>query len=287
MVFCYIQTVAKSKYLLHRHCTPLLEEDKFACLSLSRFLTECSALYEEATGIIGASWRFSTRQRCQDHMYNFLQHCLQRNINPAQANFKISIEYLTQYFYTRVGYSSVNTARSVLSCILNPENGTSFGEDPLVCRLLKGVFNLKPSLPRYTTTWNVSICPRYIKSLLSLDESDLKTLSYSLAILLCLTTGQRDQTISYMNLDLMKFETDKITIFALELLKQTRPGHHLEPMVLMRYSDTDVCALLHYEKYREVTKSIRKSNKLLLRFVKLYKPISTSALPKWCVSTLQ
>ena len=36
-----------------------------------------------------------------------------------------------------------------------------------------------------------------------------------------------------------------------------------------------------------MTKSIRKSNKLLLSFVKPYKPISTSALSKWCVSTLQ
>ena len=83
----------------------------------------------------------------------------------------------------------------------------------------------------------------------------------------------------------MKFETDKVTIFVPELLKQTRPGHHLEPMVLMRYSDTDICALSHLEKYREVTKSIRKSNKLLLSFVKPHKPISTSTLSRWCVST--
>ena len=90
-----------------------------------------------------------------------------------------------------------------------------------------------------------------------------------------------------MNLDLMKFEIDKVTIFVTELLKQTQPGHHLEPMVLMRYSDTDICALSHLEKYREVTKSIRKSNKLLLSFVKPHKPISTSTLSRWCVSTLQ
>ena len=96
----------------------------------------------------------------------------------------------------------------------------------LVCRLLKGVFNLRPSLPRYTTTWDVSICLRYIKSLPSLDECDLKTLSYRLAILLCLTTGQRDQTISYMNLDLMlmKFEIDKLTIFAQTNTPMAPPG---------------------------------------------------------------
>ena len=54
-----------------------------------------------------------------------------------------------------------------------------------------------------------------------------------LAILLCLTTGQRDQIISYINLDLMKFKTNKVTTFVLEPLNQTRPGLHLESMVLM------------------------------------------------------
>ena len=35
-----------------------------------------------------------------------------------------------------------------------------------------------------------------------------------------------------MNIDLMMFEADKATIFVLELLKQSRPGHHLDLMVL-------------------------------------------------------
>ena len=58
----------------------------------------------------------------------FSHYCLQRNINPAQSNFKIGIEYLTPYFYTGVGYSSVNTARSVLSSILKPENEPRLGK---------------------------------------------------------------------------------------------------------------------------------------------------------------
>ena len=80
----------------------------------------------------------------EGHKYKFSHYCSQRNIISAQANFKRGIEYLTQYFYTGAGYSSVNTARSVLSSILESENGTSFMEYPLVCRLLNGVFKLRP-----------------------------------------------------------------------------------------------------------------------------------------------
>ena len=85
----------------------------------------------------------------------------------------------------------------------------------------------------------------------------------------------------------MKFETNKATTFVPELLKQTRPGHHLEPMVLIQYSDFHICAMSHLEKSREISESIKKFNKLLLSFVKPHKRIFTSTLSIWCVSTLQ
>ena len=79
----------------------------------------------------------------------------------------------------------------------------------------------------------------------------MKSLSYHLAILLCITTGQGDQTLFYMNIDLMKFEAAKVTIFVLELLKKSRRGHHLEPMVILRYPGQKICVLSHLEQYIE------------------------------------
>ena len=37
-----------------------------------------------------------------------------------------------------------------------------------------------------------------------------------------------------LNIDIMMFKADKVTIFVPELLKQSRSGHHLAPMVLLR-----------------------------------------------------
>ena len=68
---------------------------------------------------------------------------------------------------------------------------------------------------------------------------------------------------------------DNPPLFVPGLLKQTRPEHLIEPMILIRYNDTDICALSHQQKYREVPKSIRKSKKLLLNFVKPHKQISS------------
>ena len=40
-----------------------------------------------------------------------------------------------------------------------------------------------------------------------------------------------------MNIDLTKFEADKVTIFVPELLKQQCSGHDLEPVMTLRYKD--------------------------------------------------
>ena len=121
-----------------------------------------------------------------------------------------------------------------------------------------------------------------ISCLRALKQCDLKSLSYRLAILLCITTGQRVQTLFYMNIDLM-FEADKVT----ELLKQSRPGHHLDSMVLLRYPDQQICVISHLEQYIEKTKDLRKDQNLLISFVKPHKRITTSTISRWCVTVLK
>ena len=47
----------------------------------------------------------------------------------------------------------------------------------------------------------------------------------------------------------MMFEADKVAIIVPELLKQLRPGHHLDPVVLLRYPDLEICVVRHLEQY--------------------------------------
>ena len=49
------------------------------------------------------------------------------------------------------GYSVINTARSALSTIINVDN-LSIGKHSLVKKFVRGVYNIKPSLPRYTVS---------------------------------------------------------------------------------------------------------------------------------------
>ena len=41
----------------------------------------------------------------------------------------------------------------------------SVGEHPMICQLLKGIFNSRPPQPRYSFTWDVAVVVGYIKTL--------------------------------------------------------------------------------------------------------------------------
>ena len=159
----------------------------------------------------------------------------------------------------------------------------------MVYRLLKGVFNIRLALPRYVTTWDVTKIFTFIKLRPTLTNCDLKTLSHRLAILLCLTTGQRDQTIKCLNLDCIKISSDEVVLFVPETLKTTRSGHHLPPIELKTFKDSELCVVAHLKQYIKMTAPFRNAgtNQLLLNFVQPHKAISTTTLSRWCVTVMK
>ena len=266
-----------------------MEKDKHAGSSFVRLFAESKSVSRDALEILSASWRMGTEKRYNSHVERFFKFCRERYTDPIQATTEMGIVFLTEYFKTGVGYSSVNSAHSALSSIIKPVCNVLFGKSPLVCRFLKGVFNIRPALPRYVTTWDVTKVFTFIKSKPTLTNCDLKTLSHRLAILLCLTTGQRDQTIKCLNLDCIKISSDKVVLFVPETLKSTTPGHHLLPIELKTFKDSELCVVAHLKQYIKMTASFRNAgtNQLLLSFVQPHKPISTSTLSRWCVTVMK
>ena len=115
-------------------------------------------------------------------------------------------------------------------------NNITFGSHPLVVRFLKGVFELKPSLPCYSRIWDVTAVLQYLKTLGPASELDLKTLTMKTTMLLCLLTGQHCQTLTKLYTNSIQILPDKIVFTVGEKLKTTRPGKHLQPIELIGYN---------------------------------------------------
>ena len=147
-------------------------------------------------------------------------------MNPLSATVKEGVNFLAIFYDEGKGYSALNTARSALSTVFTLQNNQTFGIHPLVTRFMKGVFETRPSLPRYSETWDVNVVLDYIAGLGQPEDQDLKMLTYKTVMLLALLTGQRRQ-YSYRRYNKHGFNGEKCTIFITSLLKTSRPGKHL------------------------------------------------------------
>ena len=65
------------------------------------------------------------------------------------------------------------------------------GSHPLVIRLVKGAYNMKPPQSRYSETWDVSLVLTYLKTLTPDDELSLKVLTLKLVMLIALVLASR------------------------------------------------------------------------------------------------
>ena len=85
--------------------------------------------------------------------------------------------------------------RSTLSALLPEIDKFKIGSHSLVSQLPKGIFNLRPSEPRYSHTWQVSLVLDFLKSLGKNDDMDLKLLSFKIVTLLGLTARRRSSDL--------------------------------------------------------------------------------------------
>ena len=145
--------------------------------------------------------------------------CRSRSINLISASLEDGLEFLHQQYGNGLSYSGINTARSALSTVIFLPDGSSFGNRPLVSRFLKGVFESRPSLPHYKDIWDVSVVLDYLKTLPSLEESNLKDITHKTVMLVVLLSGQRCQTVHALTISGMRTTNDTVYFEITKLLK--------------------------------------------------------------------
>ena len=149
----------------------------------------------KAVDIMCSSWRTGTKRQYQIYIKKWIHFCYQRKSDPMQLHEVVVIEFLTKLFEDGQSYSSLNSARSALSSFLCSDSGLTIGKFPAVIRFMKGVYELKPPIPKYSVIWDVNIVLNYLKLLGPNERLTLFCLSHKLLMLLALSTGQRAQTL--------------------------------------------------------------------------------------------
>ena len=207
---------------------------------------ENRGLSQGAVSIILSSWRTSTQRQYVPYLNKWRRYCCSRKLDFLSATVEEGVNFLAELYKEGIGYSALNTARSALSTVFNLPNNQTFGTNPLVTRFMKGVFETRPSMPRYSDTWDVNVVLDYLSGLGQPDEQDLKMLTYKTVMLLALLTGQRRQTLHALDITTMDLNPEKCTFVINSLLKTSRPGKHLAPIEVQAYKhNKKLCPVAH------------------------------------------
>ena len=184
-------------------------------------------------------------------------------------------------FNNGAGYSAINTARSALSSFLFVK-GIGIGKLPSVCRFMKGVFNLRPALPRNQVTWDVDVVLNYLRKLSPVRNLALKELTHKLVTLFALLSAQRGQTLSLLDIRNMTVSCDCAKFRLGEKVKQTKPGVHQAEICLKAYPpDRRLCPVTVLEEYILRTAPLREGNRLLISITKPHKGVSLDTIRRW------
>ena len=221
--------------------------------------------------------------------FNLFQvYCNGRGVDAFNIPVALGVEYLTTLYKGGKSYSNINTARSAISQYANITDGDGvkdFGKHPLVTGFMKGVFKLRPALPRYQSTWDVGAVLDNL-SKIDNDTATFKQLSLKCATLLALTSGQRVQTLAALSVDKIHHKTDGIVLTVDTLLKTSRPGFH-SSVELCRFVENDsICPVKCIMTYTERTSAIRECNQLFISVQKPHGPVSSQTISRWICSVL-
>ena len=141
-------------------------------MSVVRQYYETRGVSKSAVGLLMASWRGGTKKQYSGYIKKWTAFCLKRKVNHLQPPVVAVLDFFSELFDKGLTYSAINCARSALSSYVHLDDGSAVGQNPLVCRLLKGVFQSRPPKPKFDASVAISIViTSFDVSCLSVNDS--------------------------------------------------------------------------------------------------------------------
>ena len=131
----------------------------------------------QARDLLAAAWRKNTSDQYASAWRKRVRWCAERKVSPVSASLSDIVNFLADQFQQGKEYRTLNVYRSAISMTHPCIDSVRVGEHPVICQLLKGMFNSRPPQPRYSSTWDVGVVTSYIYNLGQNAALSLKVLS--------------------------------------------------------------------------------------------------------------
>ena len=258
------------------------------CGKIVRKLCRGHLISDTARSLLQASWRSETQTRYGYVIKKWEAYCRQWHIDPIHTPVANVLNFLGQRFHEGAGYRSICACRSALNTVVSLHEGLELSDHPLMKRFVKGVFHLRPPLPKYTQVWDVGMVIAYIRSLgCTNDQLSLKDLTMKLTALLSILTAQRISSISYLSVSHMFIEEDKVIFTPVQLSKHHRQGRKILPITIHGYPlDPRLCVIRTLREYMSRRQDI-VADSLVLTHRKPRRPATKSSIARWLKQVLR
>ena len=203
------------------------------------------------------------------------------------------IIFLAELFREGYLYRSLNSYRSAISAIHSKVDGQPVGQHPLVTRMLQGVYNERPPLPRYSTFWEVGVVLRYLRGLGEHGTLSLRLLTLKSVMLLALTRPARSVDLSKLDIRARSYTSAGVTFKAQHLSKQSRSAKPLADFFYPRYpEDENICPVTTLQVYEAKTLEFRALSTdhekalIFLSWIGKHDPVTSSTIARWLKTCL-
>ncbi|XP_049866809.1 uncharacterized protein LOC126367357 [Pectinophora gossypiella] len=226
----------------------------------------------------------SSFKQYNTYINKWYDFCKQNNTPLYDASIFKVMEFLTDLYNSGNQYGSLNCCRAALSLILGPNISTDYR----IQRFFKGVFRLRPTIPKYDITWDTGCVLDYLALLYPNEAISMEKLAKKCVTLLALVTAHRVQTLSKINIYNIKMFPDKIVIKISDLIKTSKVGTNNPVLTLPFFlQKPGICPAKSLISYINRTASIRESDYLFISFKRPHKAVTTQTLSRWIKSTLK
>lgn len=217
---------------------------------------------EESLDITMASISQSTLKQHGSCLRQWWSLCMQQRWDIYTASPSHLLHFLKLLYDKGGTYGTVNCARSAISLIMTLDTNCCLQFK----RFFKGLHNLRPSHPRYCSTWNPSVVLTHLRSFYPNDTLNLQKLSFKLVTLLAPITAHRVRTLSLIRVQNIFIKESGYEILITDNIKTSRFSHS-RPVLSVPFFHTDdaLCVAKTLQTYQKLFPlGVTVSNFLLL-----------------------
>ncbi|XP_049886293.1 uncharacterized protein LOC126380737 [Pectinophora gossypiella] len=231
-----------------------------------------------------ASLSNNTIKQYDTCLKKWFAYCHQNNLNTYNTSVTNVLSFLTHIYNEGAKYGTLNSCRSALSLLL----GQKIINNDFINRFLKGVFNLRPTLPKYNLTWDIDQVLNFIANWYPNEDLNLEKISKKLITLFALVTAHRAQTFSLIKAENITHNDSGFIIKIPDLIKTSRVGSQQPVLSLPYFSQRpEICPAKTLNVYLNKTRQLRQNtNSLFISFRKPHRSVCSQTLSRWVKNVL-